>query len=406
MEEKDVVFLCQYFFPEYISSARLPFDIAAYLARQGYKVGALCGYPKEYSYVSDCPVNETAQGVDIHRMRYLQTDRHSFFGRAMNVISFTLSAFFHIHRLKKCKCVVVISDPPVLPIISVFANKLYKTKIIFISYDVFPEIAVAADMINTKGPFYKVMNYINRRLHRNVSKVVALTDEMKSYLLENRTDIPSGMIDVIPNWATEDFDRSRSQSCYDAMGYPSDSFVVAYFGNLGTCQDIETLLAAAKELKNNPKIQFLIAGHGNKIPRVTELIKRDGLSNVKLLEFLEGDDFHNAISVSSCCVVSLKRGLIGTCAPSKYYSYLKAGCPILSIGEHESYLSREIREKQIGYEVEVGEVDHLVNCICYMNERRDLLEQMSVNAKNLYLEKYEKDICLKKYAEAVESVIG
>ena len=48
MQKQDVLFLCQFFYPEYNSSATLPWDTAKYLAKSGLSVGAVCGYPKEY----------------------------------------------------------------------------------------------------------------------------------------------------------------------------------------------------------------------------------------------------------------------------------------------------------------------------------------------------------------------
>ena len=38
--KKDVLFLCQFFYPETVSSATLPFDTAASLCKQGFSVGA------------------------------------------------------------------------------------------------------------------------------------------------------------------------------------------------------------------------------------------------------------------------------------------------------------------------------------------------------------------------------
>ena len=45
----DALFLCQFFFPECNSSATLPWDAAKYLASKGFKISAMCGYPKEYN---------------------------------------------------------------------------------------------------------------------------------------------------------------------------------------------------------------------------------------------------------------------------------------------------------------------------------------------------------------------
>ena len=72
MKKKDILFLCQFFYPEYISSATLPFDTAVALSRAGFKVGALCGYPREYADKQEVPLRETVEGVDIHRVKYIQ----------------------------------------------------------------------------------------------------------------------------------------------------------------------------------------------------------------------------------------------------------------------------------------------------------------------------------------------
>ena len=53
--KKNVLLLCQYFYPEYISSATLPYDTAEALVKAGFSVGALCGYPREYNKSGQVP---------------------------------------------------------------------------------------------------------------------------------------------------------------------------------------------------------------------------------------------------------------------------------------------------------------------------------------------------------------
>ena len=48
-KKRDILFLCQFFYPEYISSAQLPYDTVLALRDAGFSVGALCGYPREYA---------------------------------------------------------------------------------------------------------------------------------------------------------------------------------------------------------------------------------------------------------------------------------------------------------------------------------------------------------------------
>lgn len=404
-KSKDVVFLCQYFYPEYITSARLPFDIANSLVFSGYYVGALCGYPKEYLYHYDCPRHEVVNGIKIKRIKYFHKNRSRFFGRVLNELSFTFLCFLNVRHLKDYKCVVVISDPPILPIVAIAAKKLFKTKIVFISYDIFPEIAIATKSIKKDGLFCKVMNCINKSFHKNVDKVISLTDEMKNFIVVHRPDVSGDMIEVIPNWATDRLIKGTEQKYYDKMGYRRDQFVVSYFGNLGTCQDIDTLLQAAKLLKDNDEIQFLIAGHGNKILSTLKFIDENDLGNVQLLHFLEGEDFKAALSVSSCCVVSLVEGLKGTCAPSKYYSYLSIGSAVISIGEPDSYLSKEVVEEKIGVSVNCGDAEKLVDELLYLAAHREETAQMGIRSRQLYLDKYDRRLSLKKYKNAINSVL-
>ena len=68
--KKDILFLCQFFYPEHNSSATLPFDLASGLANEGFAVSAFCGYPKEYAEEKSYPMKENVDGVEINRIKY------------------------------------------------------------------------------------------------------------------------------------------------------------------------------------------------------------------------------------------------------------------------------------------------------------------------------------------------
>ncbi len=67
--KRDILFMCQFFYPEHNSSATLPFDTAKFLASRGFTVDALCGYPKEYNFDGEVPLEETVDGVNIRRVK-------------------------------------------------------------------------------------------------------------------------------------------------------------------------------------------------------------------------------------------------------------------------------------------------------------------------------------------------
>lgn len=396
--KKDILFLCQFFYPEYNSSATLPFDTAKYLAEYGFSVGALCGYPKEYNNDGNVPMKEIKDGVDIQRIKYIQLKRSSKIGRLINYFSFTFKAMLHIGKLKNYKSVIVYSNPPILPLVAVMANVLFKTKIVFVSYDVYPEVAYTSKTLNPGSLISKVMNKLNHQLFKRVTKVISLTDEMKEFLLENRKELTEDKVVTIPNWAHEKLIVPNKEA-YDRFGYNENQFIVSYFGNMGTCQDMETLMEAVEKLRNDENIKFLFVGHGNKVDSIREKIRKDQLKNIQLLDFLTGKDFEQAVAISSCCIVSLEKGLKGTCAPSKYYSYLQGGKPILGIVEEGSYLEEEITKEKLGYVTHNQNSDLLVKHIKNMANNKSECLEIGKRVTQVYMNNYDIEICLNKYVD-------
>lgn len=398
----DILFLCQFFYPEHNSSATLPFDTAKCLANEGFSVGALCGYPKEYNDTKKVTAREKKDGVSIHRLRYLQLSRQSKLGRLVNYFSFTLSVLLHICEIKDYKSIIVYSNPPILPIAAILANRLFKTKIVFVSYDVYPEVAYVSGSLKEGSAVSSVMRRINQSLFRRAEAVVALTDEMREYLLNHRSELSADRVVTISNWAHEATADSKSVARSE-LGYTDEDFVVAYFGNIGICQDETALIQAMEQLADHKNIKFLIAGHGNKMPSVRQAAER--LPNVRICDFLTGTAFEHAVAASSCGIVSLEQGLTGMCAPSKYYSYLQGGLPILAVAEQSSYLSKDVLYSEIGLCSDVGNGVQLTQNILQLYRDPELCKKMSDNAVRLYTEKYAKGIGLNKYAALFKNVL-
>ena len=181
MKKKDILFLCQFFYPEYISSATLPYDTACALKKAGYTVDALCGYPREYAQDTDVPLKEEADGIHIHRLKYLQLDRKGFLSRLVNYFSFTFLVFLHIFKMAKYKAVVVYSNPPILPWVASWAKVLFGTKLVFVAYDLYPEVATRTGTLREGNIICRLMDHINKCVFRRADAVVALSSEMREY---------------------------------------------------------------------------------------------------------------------------------------------------------------------------------------------------------------------------------
>jgi len=393
-KKKDILFLCQFFYPEYISSAQLPYDTVLALKKAGFTVGALCGYPHEYSDGEDIPKRENVDGVEIHRLKYIQTDRAGFLGRLINYFSFTFMVLLNLFEIAQYKAVVVYSNPPILPWIASWAKVLFGTKLIFVSYDLYPEVATVTNTLREGNLICRLMNHINRCVYRRADKVVALSSEMKEYILRNR-EATDSQIAVIPNWYEDKGIMPRECGDNRFRDAAKDRFVVSYFGNMGTMQDMKTILGAIRALKNDDSVFFLFAGHGNKMEKLKKIVADEDIRNISIHKFLHGKDFQDALAVSDCALVSLEKGATGLCVPSKTYSYMMQGIPLLAVME-ECDIVRDI-ESGAGLWVKNGESEKLAKHIRDLQGDPARCQQMRSVCRRIYLENYTTKINTEKY---------
>jgi len=401
--KKDILFLCQFFYPEYISSAQLPYETVRALKDAGFSVGALCGYPQEYLDGADIPVKEDVDGVSIHRLKYIQMDRKGFLGRIVNYFSFTFMVLLHLFEIARYRAVVVYSNPPILPWVASWAKSLFGTKLIFVSYDLYPEVATVTDTLREGGLICRLMNHINKCVYRRADRVVSLSTEQKDYILKCR-DISPDYVTVIPNWYSDSGVEPRDPSCNPFCQVVGNRFTVSYFGNMGTMQDMKTILGAIRRLKEDPNVFFLFAGHGNKLEKLKQITQEEGIKNIAIYGFLHDQDFRDALAVSDCALVSLEKGATGLCVPSKTYSYMMQGIPLLAIMD-ECDIVRDI-ESGIGVWVRNGEDEKLAAAIGALRSDPEGLKAMGEKCRAVYLEKYTTPIGTGKYVSLFRKLLS
>lgn len=407
-QKKDILFLCQYFYPEYVSSATLPYDTALALSKSGYSVDVLCGYPREYILSNDVPYEEVHKNINIKRLKYAQREKTDFFGRIINYFSFMFAVLLKLAKFRHYKSVIVYSNPPILPFVTFIANKLFKTKVIFVAYDIYPEIAINTNTIGDKSFITKVMNVINKLSFKNMSRVVALSNEMKDYINLNRTGINNDSIKVIPNWYEDQKGRNNRKINGELFKelMSEKRLIVSYFGNMGTAQDMDTILHSIKELKNEKQVHFLIAGHGNKKEKIKNEINIQELNNVHVFDFLHGEDYQEALEISDAFIVSLEKGLDGLAVPSKTYAYMMAGKPVFAIMDKKSDIVKDLVQNDAGFHIEHGDAKQFKRNVINLLENDKIREKMGKNCRLVYLEKYTKEICTSKYISMFDEILG
>jgi glycosyltransferase involved in cell wall biosynthesis len=396
MKKKNILILCQYFYPEYVSSATLPTQMAEDLVRKGLNIDVICGWPYEYSKSQKIIKKEKYNGIKIRRLKYAQFDSKSKAGRLINFFSLFTMFLINMPRMIKYDHILVYSNPPILPFIPDLIHRIFKKKYSFVAYDIAPDNAIKTGATKPGSIIDKVMKYINKHVYKNANHVIVLGTEMKNYILENKISNTKNNIHVIPNWYDEKSLNKDKVYNDDFIKIKSKyKKLLLYSGNMGQLQDMETIMQFLKGVKDNKEIATVLCGHGKKKKLVDDFIKNNKIENAFVYDFLTGTDYSDVLNIADCCIVSLVPESIGLGVPSKNYGYLAAGKPLIAIMDKETDIVKQIKSYNAGIHVYNQDFRSIINFV--ENNGPKELEQMGRNAYQIFKDNYTRELNTEKY---------
>lgn len=397
-----ILIINQFFHPEYVTAAVLITQLAEDLAASGFSVEVLCGKPKEYlAGTAKVPAEEGYRGMRIRRIRYIQLSRESKIGRILNQFSFIIAVTLRWWNFLCCELIVVNTMPPLLPLIPALMNALFGRRFVFVCYDLYPDLAIRMGAIGRDGLIDRVMCLTNRLTYRRAARIVALGGEMERHMLSTGLVADRERIAVIPNWYDGD-----PALCTPLDPQPGPVFTVVYSGNMGVCQDMDTIMDCAARLAYREDIRFAFAGHGVKIGQLKERAEQAGLRNVTFHGYLMGNEFTALMHAADCFLLSLEPGIEGLAVPSKTYSYLAAGRPVAAIIAGDTDIAVQLTEYDAGFIVNSGDGEGLARVMEALAADRERQCAMGMNARRLFEERYRREICTGKYVMMIEDLLN
>lgn len=389
-----IMFVCQYFYPEKVSSGVLPYEMASKMSEAGFEVSALVGYPKEYATNNDevSFMETTDKGVKIKRIRYIQSNRSNFIGRILNYVSFCFSVWKNRKEFKNIDKCICYTNPPLLPFVVARLSKKYYFDMFFELYDLYPDVAIRSNTVNENNIICRIMRLATDYALKNAKKIILLSSEMEAYLLSTKRQLNlKNKCIVIPNWYKRQ--NEKKERIYNKP------LVILYGGNMGIMQEMDTLVNTIISLKNNFDIRFIIAGHGIKKESIEKTIKKQNIMNCEIYDFLPKEEYDMLMKKVDLAVVSLETFGKGLGSPSKVYSYLSSGIPIIAIMPDNTDIVNDIKIYQCGVHITQGDYQSLTDFLIQIKDDTEKLVKMGLNAKKLFDEKYDIDVISRQYEQ-------
>ena len=392
------------YYPEVTSTGYYLTQIAEGLT-DTFDVKALCGQPNYSARGTRAPKREVRSGVEIFRAAGTTLNKNVIFFRLVNMLTLGFSTFFlSLRFFRKGDRVLVVTNPPTTPFVIAFSSLFRGAAYTLLIHDNYPEILVAAGKAGDKSLIVKFLGFWNRWLYKHAAGIIAVGRDMRE-LLEAKTkglDIP---ISVIPNWAELETvePRQRSENALlDELGL-SDRFVLLYAGNMGYPNDIETILAAAKIMNDEPgsRFHFVFLGAGVKLSLIKNFITKNALSNITLLDPRPRSEQIVFLNACDAALVSLVSKMKGVSMPSRTYNILAAGKPIVAITESGSEVDLVIKDDSVGVNCEPGDVEALLDALRDLACDSGALIAMGERARAAALTKYSIKTALSAYRRAL-----
>jgi colanic acid biosynthesis glycosyl transferase WcaI len=283
--------------------------------------------------------------------------------RGLAETSFAIRVFVsQLLKLKRGDVALTVTAPFMLPYAVAAAARLKGARSILIVHDMFPEALVGAGILSSSSLTAKIIRWVNALMFRALNSVVIIGRDTASLLLRYKGVAPD-KIWFIPNWATLPSAVRPIERCNPYRRLHADCFTVGLSGNLGFTHDPNIVFEAARVLRKDSKIHFLLSGWGIGFERLKEMHATCNLANVTLVDRVPKEHLESFLAAADVWLIPYRKNLAGASMPSRFYNILAVGRPVVLVSEADAEAALIVREHEVGWVAEPGCVDRLVEVI-------------------------------------------
>ncbi len=401
---QDVLVVNQYYAPDLASTGQLAAEFCAGLARRGFAVRVVVGQPSYTAIPLEAPPSEVLDGVTVHRVPLGKSrGRVRMSARLAGYLRFLWRAWRKARALVKEQQpdrVMTFHNPPFVGLIGAYLAKRNGIPFTYVLYDIHPDVLIATKWINLPRPVLWLWEYLHSWIIRQAESIIFLGTGMKNTRVYGK-GVPAEKVHVIPSWGRPELTPAASSNgVRSELGIADDDLLLVYAGNQGVMHPLEPILDAAATLLERP-VRFLFVGDGAKNESITRRAHSESLTNVSFLPFQPEERFAEIIAASDACFVVLQPGLERVAVPSRAYTFLSAGKPLITLMVPEADIARLVVENECGWNVTTG--PELADLIRRLVRTPDELVRRGETGRKVYDERFRREQVIAQYAKLLEA---
>jgi colanic acid biosynthesis glycosyl transferase WcaI len=304
------------------------------------------------------------------------SDKRDLLRRAAAFGGFSLLSGAVGMRGGKVDGVLAMSPPLTLGLVGWAIAKARGGSYVFNIQDVYPDVAVELGMLTNRSVI-ALAHGMERFCYRRADAVTVLSDDLKQNLSRK---VGADKVHVIPNFVdTESIRPADRENAYRrAIGLEGKT-VVMYAGNVGLSQSLDLVLEAAVALSYEPDLLFVINGQGAARPDLER--KARGLGNVVFVDPQPQERLPEVLAAGDIHLVPLRKGLAAASVPSKTYSILASGRPLIASVDAGSEITKLIERSEAGISVPPEDGEALTKAIRRLLDAPDEAAAMGASGR-------------------------
>ncbi len=377
-----LVVLCPHFAPDLAPTGVVMTRIVSELAARGHELHVVTSLPWYRNHAIEpgwggrlWRTEKTEWGSIIRVHPFPGKSKSNLLRRALGFIAFSYAVGIrsvHADGLPfKVDGVLAMSPPLTLGLTGWFTKIIRRAPLVFNIQDVFPDAAIQTGAISNRK-IIAAAKWLERMSYQRSDAVVLLSQDLRANIANKIDKRFHQRLHVIPNFVdTHAISPQSRMTAYRSELGIGDQLVVMYAGNVGFSQSLNLVVDAAAKF---PDIAFVINGDGAARKKLEEDCAQ--LTNVYFGDYQPIERLSEVLATGDIHLVPLRAGLASVSVPSKSYSILAAGRPMLAAIDPGTEIPNMLQQSGAGVAVEPDNSTAFIEALRQLVSGREQLREM------------------------------
>ena len=379
--------LCPHFAPDLAPTGVVMTRIVTELAARGHELHVVTALPWYRNHAIEpgwggrlWRTEKTEWGSIIRVHPFPGKSKSNLLRRALGFIAFSYAVGIrsvHADGLPfKVDGVLAMSPPLTLGLTGWFTKIIRRAPLVFNIQDVFPDAAIQTGAISNKR-IIAAAKWLERMSYQRSDAVVLLSQDLRTNIANKIDEKFHQRLHVIPNFVdTSAITPQDRMTTYRRELGIGDQLVVMYAGNVGFSQSLNLVVDAAARF---PDIAFVINGDGAARKKLEEDCAQ--LANVYFGDYQPIERLSEVLATGDIHLVPLRAGLASVSVPSKSYSILAAGRPMLAAIDPGTEIPNMLEQSGAGVAVEPDNSAAFIEALSQLVSKRNQLHEMGASGR-------------------------